>query len=217
MYQFRFKSLTLAIALAAFANNASADLYTPKAEVTNAQSTDRLQATVRFPTPVTGDLYVAALINQQLYFLADSGQKFTTEVLPFLQNQDFSADIPVLDISSNGIPVGNYPLYEVVTIPGADPLNFANWIGGPAGLSVITFNVVAPPPALDGKTLYQSSSCASSACHGSDPGRNQNGVLAGTLSGNIRNNINRNRGGMGFLSYLTDAELQAIANYLSTF
>ena len=64
------------------------------------------------------------------------------------------------------------------------------------------------PPALDGAALY-STSC--SGCHGaitairSMPVSNRNAT-------DFRRAIDANRGGMGFLSGLTDAELQAIAD-----
>jgi mono/diheme cytochrome c family protein len=67
--------------------------------------------------------------------------------------------------------------------------------------------VTPPPPAIDGAALY-ASNCAS--CHGaitairSMPASNRNAA-------DFRRAINANRGGMGFLSTLTDAQLQAIA------
>ncbi len=64
------------------------------------------------------------------------------------------------------------------------------------------------PPALDGAGLYLTYCMG---CHG--PGSNSN--VRGRSAAQIRNAINRNRGGMGSLSNLSDAELNAIATYIS--
>ncbi len=66
-----------------------------------------------------------------------------------------------------------------------------------------------------GRKLY--SNCSDSTCHGSNPARGQNGIFGGRSARNTRRNIDRNRGGMGFLSFLTDAELEDIAVYLQSF
>jgi hypothetical protein len=273
MSLFRFNPIMLALGLSALSGPLAAELYTPKAVVTN-DGRDTLLATVRFATPVNGDLYVAVMVDGQLLFFADNGLTFSPAVLPFQAGQNFSADVTVLNLNSNGIPAGQYPMYQVVTTPGSDPLNFQNWIGGPSALSVINFSIGLPvaihgdfdgngfadddanqdgfhdddlnkdgfhdddlnqdgyhdddlnfngiSDALEntgpnGQALYETETCASSACHGTNPARNQNGVLAGQNPNNIRNAINRNKGGMGFLNYLSDAELQAIADYLQTF
>ncbi len=274
MSLFRIKSIGLALGLSALSTSVSAELYTSKAVVANDASNDMIYAAVRFAEPVRGDLYVAVMIEGQLLFFADNGLIFSPEVRPFQAGQDFSTDITVLNLSAYGISAGMYPLFQVVTTPGSDPLNFQNWIGGPTGLSVINFNIGQPVTihgdfdgngfadddanldgfhdddlnkdgfhdddlnhdgyhdddlnfngisdalesnAAEGQALYEANSCASSSCHGANPASNQNGLLAGTLPSNIRHAINRNSGGMGFLSDMTDAELQAIADYLKTF
>ncbi len=70
---------------------------------------------------------------------------------------------------------------------------------------------------LDGPALYQQHSCASGACHGNDPKLNKNGVLRGVTVNEIRNAGFRNQESMGFVVSMTDAELQAVANYLKLF
>jgi mono/diheme cytochrome c family protein len=62
-----------------------------------------------------------------------------------------------------------------------------------------------PPPAIDGAALY-SAKC--SGCHGAIKPIFK---AAAKSAQNIQNAINSNRGGMGFLSSLTAAEVQAIA------
>lgn len=233
---------------------------------------------VRFATPVQGDLYLATPFNGQLFFFADNGKKFTPEVSAFIKNGDFSAERPVLQLSSKDIPPAEYSIYQVVTYAGKTPLDFNNWIGGVNGLSelklqinlpivsvfspipepvpVATAPVTAAPVPIatstpsnicpvskvkvadeqyekiekesevdecktpvstvtpDGKSLYQQY-CAT--CHGSKPEVNTNKVLRGKEVESIREAIKKNKGGMGFLVSLNDADLKAIAAYLKTF
>jgi hypothetical protein len=66
--------------------------------------------------------------------------------------------------------------------------------------------------AAKGRDLYQN--CSSSGCHGSDPQRGQNKISRATDPARTRSAINRNKGGMGYLNFLTDADLQAISNFV---
>ena len=72
-----------------------------------------------------------------------------------------------------------------------------------------------PPSTIvkQGRETYNIN-CSNSSCHGANPALNQNGIFAAKSAANIRNSINRNKGGMGFLSFLSNAELEDIANYL---
>ena len=310
MGSLNIKPLILALGISSLAPGAMAGLSTDKAVVDNTGQ-DRLTAVVKFQEPVSGDLYVATMINNELFFLAENGQ-LTPDLVPFRKNHDFSTDVTVLDINTNGIPAGQYPLYEVVTKADGDPLNFNDWIGGLGGLNVLNFSVGLSPaesgdlnndgfadddanhdgfhdddrnrdgyhdddqnldgyhdgdrdyngihdacetadndndgghdsdndhdgiscttttpttptspsststttPAVNtsaGKTLYDNN-C--SGCHSGNPAANINKVLNGKNPAAIRSAINANKGGMSFLSNLTDQELQAIADYLSTF
>jgi len=139
---FKIKAIVLAIGLSSLTTTAIADLHTSKAVLDNAGQ-DRIHAIVKFNNQVAGDLYVATLINGAFYFLAENGQ-LGTDVRPFRQNQLFSEDITALDFATTGIVPGRYPLYQVVTQPGSDPLNFTNWVGGLSGLSVINFTIGLP-------------------------------------------------------------------------
>jgi hypothetical protein len=71
-------------------------------------------------------LYIATEVNGELLFLVDEGNLFTTAIVPYCSNSHFSEDIDALNISGLGIAAGRYPLYQVVTQPGSDPLNFLN-------------------------------------------------------------------------------------------
>ncbi|WP_221898652.1 hypothetical protein [Bathymodiolus japonicus methanotrophic gill symbiont] len=60
------------------------------------------------------------------------------------ESQEYQGDLSLFDFSIDGVASGNYPIYQVVTQPGTDPLDFRNWIGGLAGLSVINFSIGLP-------------------------------------------------------------------------
>jgi Abnormal spindle-like microcephaly-assoc'd, ASPM-SPD-2-Hydin len=72
--------------------------------------------------------------------------------------------------------------------------------------------------AVAGKVLYETVppvACANSGCHGIDPSKNQNKISNGRSATAIRSAINGNAGGMGFLSGVTDLQLQDIAAYIA--
>ncbi|NOT84299.1 MAG: cytochrome c [Methylococcaceae bacterium] len=66
-----------------------------------------------------------------------------------------------------------------------------------------------------GKALYKSKGC--SGCHGINPKPNAYNILKGKDPLAVREAINKNKGSMGFLKGISDADLQAIAAYLKTF
>ncbi len=87
-------------------------------------------------------------------------------------------------------------------------------------------NITPPPPngtpvtpdqITAGRAIYEQN-CQNSGCHrhGDNPRQNMNGVLGARNPATARAAINRNTGGMGYLNnLLTDADLQAIADYLN--
>ena len=64
--------------------------------------------------------------------------------------------------------------------------------------------------AVGGK-LY-ADNCAT--CHGNNPRMGRDGIENAQSAEAIRQSINNNRGGMGFLNFLSDAELANIAAYI---
>ncbi|WP_174484235.1 c-type cytochrome [methanotrophic endosymbiont of Bathymodiolus puteoserpentis (Logatchev)] len=68
----------------------------------------------------------------------------------------------------------------------------------------------------EGKALYVSLGCAASSCHGATPLSGKNDIDRAINPAVTRNAIVHNKGGMGVLSRagITDAELQAIADYV---
>ncbi len=130
------------IGCSAITSIAVAGLSTERAVVND--PTQNIAASVQFSTPVKGDLYIATKVGEQYLFLNKAGQ-FTPERTPFSQATEYSGNIPLFNIPAKGSAPGRYPLYQVVTNPGSDPLDFNNWIGGLAGLSAINFTIGLPP------------------------------------------------------------------------
>lgn len=278
------KSTVIALGLSSLSAMACAELKTPRAVVNN-DGTERLIATINFSTPVVGDLYVATEVAGQLLFLVNGGREFIYDVAPLAVNQTHIGQTQLFDFSTAGIASGQYPLYQVVTESGTDPLDVANWVGGFSGLSVIHFNIGLPVEISgdldqdgfadddlnhdsfhdddldrdgfhdddldydgfhdgdldqngvddefeseqnsgdtgsgeepeegddddDDDDLYNTH-C--SGCHGFHPEQNINRILRASNPANILRAINANSGGMRFLSYLSDSDLEAIANYV---
>jgi hypothetical protein len=132
MITFNVKPLLIALSLSCISTHAWALLSSDKLVVDSVNG-DNITATVSFPYPVEGDLYLATVIGDQLYFLGQDGSLSTT-VMPFQENDRFNEDRVVLDMPSAGIVPGVYPLFQVVTPHGAEPLDPDNWIGGLSGL-----------------------------------------------------------------------------------
>lgn len=272
----KLKMVTMVIGFYTLTNIAVADLQTTRAVAND--PTQRIAATANFPTPMSGDLYLATQINNNFLFFTNDGQ-VTAEITPFTQGGDYSGQVALFDFPVAGILPGRYPLFQVVTHPGTNPLNFNNWIGGLTALSSINFTIGLPsaqsgdfdndgfsdddlnkdgfhdddldkngfhdddlnqdgfhdddlnqdglsdvintPEAIpepiintstEGQAIY--ASCASSACHGTNPTLNQNDILKGRDPNSTMKAIAENKGEMGFLSTVITADS---ANKISTY
>jgi len=144
MKNFRIKTIVMAIGLSTITQLAVAELNTDRAVIHSDDDTHRVAAHANFATSVSGDLYLATQVNGELLFFANGGQELTFEPVPFASNNEYSGQIPLFDFPAAGIAPGRYPVYQVVTQAGTDPLNFNNWVGGLGGLSVINFNISLP-------------------------------------------------------------------------
>ncbi len=135
--KFKIKPLLIALSLSCISANTWAQLSSDKLVVDSVNG-DSIIATVSYlDNPVEGDLYLATAYGGQLYFFGPDGELSTT-MKPFQENGSFSEPIEVLNKPSAGIYPGVYPLYQVVTPPGADPLDSNNWIGG---LNTLEFSI----------------------------------------------------------------------------
>ena len=140
MKLFKLNAVALAIGVSALSNMAVAEITTPRAVVGN-DGAESLIATANFSSAVEGDLYVAIVVGDTLLFLVDNGNKVTESVNPFAESQQYVGTIPLLDFSTEGVPAGRYPMYQVVTQAGTNPLDTTNWV---TDLSSINFMVGLP-------------------------------------------------------------------------
>jgi len=140
----KLKLVVLALGLGVFSQMATAAITSDKAIVKN-DGSERVTAKVSFPTPVSGDLYVATQVGGQFLFLTNGGSEFTTDVVPLESNSEYVGARDLFDFSGAGIAPGEYPLYQVVTQSGTSPLDFTNWVGGLSGLHAFNFSIGLGP------------------------------------------------------------------------
>lgn len=76
------------------------------------------------------------------------------------------------------------------------------------------FSVGGSGSALTTGSQLYAEHCA--ACHGTDPSGNRDGIRSASSAASTRRAINKNEGGMGYLSFLTDADLENIAVYVAS-
>ncbi|MDQ7089397.1 MAG: hypothetical protein Q9M50_01960 [Methylococcales bacterium] len=138
----QLKIMAIVIGCSAITNIAVADLQTERSVVND--PTLRISAKANFPASVSGDLYIATQINGNYLFLNDGG-KFVPEMIPFTQATEHSGQLLLFDFLAEGSTPGRYPLFQVITNPGTNPLNFNNWVGGLGGLSSLNFTIGLPP------------------------------------------------------------------------
>lgn len=143
MKRTKFLILAIILSLNVVSTIALADLRTDRAVVKN-DGSEEIVAVARFSDPVEGDLYIATQIDGELIFIVNEGIELSPTPVPFRANGIFTDDIVVLNASALGILPGRYPLFKVVTLPGTDPLDFRNWVGGLNGLSRINFSIGLP-------------------------------------------------------------------------
>ncbi|ALG68968.1 c-type cytochrome [Beggiatoa leptomitoformis] len=211
---FRKLLIALSISTVLYANIA----YSNGLTVANASlaQNDTLVLSAVFDTPVQGDLYLATLLpnTTSLLFITES-VGITTEAIPYRTNTLFSGNYSLLSIPVLGLTAGNYPLYELTVKTGTSPYDVNNWLEGIDGLHVTTVVVLSTSSSTTttttddiaaGKTLYVDN-CQS--CHGTR-------YSDASSASKTRRAINANDGGMKYLSFLTDAELTSIANYMTS-
>ncbi len=218
MVKINTKTLALLLTLSCGSFSAFAQLNAPKLDI-NVTNGDKAIITASFPSATKGDLYFAVDFGGQYLFFTEQGG-ISGSPVPFIANGSFSQAVTVLDMAVPAALQGTYTFYQVVANAGSNVFDITNWNGG---LSQITLTVSAPPAVVTpvsnvalGKSLYKSLTCSSSSCHGINPKLNKDRVLSGDTVVSLRSAIRKNPTDMGFLSTTSDADLQAIADYLSS-
>ena len=143
MKKVQFKISALLVSLSVVTNLVFAELSTDKAVILN-NGTHRVKVTANFSTPVTGDFYLATQVNNSLVFFTNEGKELSHVILPYTRNSEYFGEIILLDFPALLISSGRYPVYQVVTKSGSNPLHADNWVGGRSGLNVINLNIGLP-------------------------------------------------------------------------
>jgi len=236
------KSLPLALGLCLLSGSVlSSELSTPRTVI---RDNENINITARFPNGETGDLYLATVVNGKVFFITPHG--LTEKVEPKHKAQYFEGIYPLLDTPASALTPGVYPLYQVLTRTDGNPYNQADWIGTIAqmnftvkmpdevgrdynrdgfpdddvnhtgfhddkiktGNTATNTTTSTTGTSSTGQTLFNNN-CLS--CHGS-PGA----ISSAANASQTRNAIARNKGGMGTLQWMSDAELADIASYVQS-
>jgi len=132
-------TFSLLLATSTFASIADAGVLSANRSIFSSD-TGTIRPQITFNQAESGDLYLATRIEGNLYFILNNGNLSSTPV-PYLSNQEFNGIYELPQFNTAGMPPGQYPLYQVITYPGSDVMNFTNWIGGIGALNVINFSV----------------------------------------------------------------------------
>jgi mono/diheme cytochrome c family protein len=200
------------LGIAAVATSAFAQLSTNSSEVAAGQS---LTVTLNIPGNRAESGYFAIMFAGGIYFLDETGALSPYQpgvptprrLASGTQGQHtlFSMTIPA------GL-VGNADFYSAFGQSGVDVLATA----GALDMSSLQHVSVALKEAAsvvpDGRALY-AQNCAS--CHGVNPLYNAERILNGRDAGKTKQAIVQDKGGMGYLNFLTDTEHTAIAAWIS--
>jgi cytochrome c553 len=80
-----------------------------------------------FSSAVQGDLYLAVLVGQQLYFITPDRALVPTPT-PLVAQGVFEGARELVSFSNQGIAPAVYPLYMVVSRPNGDVMRSDNWV-----------------------------------------------------------------------------------------
>jgi mono/diheme cytochrome c family protein len=234
------KSLPLALGFCLLSGSViSSELNTPRTVI---RDNDNINVTARFPNGETGDLYLATVVNGKVMFITQNGLTERTE--PKHRSQYFEGHYPLLDTPASALTPGVYPLYQVLTRTDGNPYNQADWIGNIAQMNFTvkmpddvgrdynrdgfpdddlshtgfhdekiktgnsTTNTTSSTTGTSstGQSLFNNN-CSS--CHGSP-----SAISSAANANQTRDAITRNKGGMGTLQWMSNAELADIASYV---
>ncbi|AUI69290.1 leucine-rich repeat domain-containing protein [Beggiatoa leptomitoformis] len=169
----------------------------------------------------TVDIYLATLLpnGSELLFISPT-EGLTTQPSALVTGAIMGeeTDYHLLSIPILGLPSGLYPIYQIITEQGKAPLDTTNWLSGQFNLLFFAINtsessVTAFKHYLHGKKLYQDN-C--SGCH-HDETRNPQFLFEAAKSPRlIRKTFDDNVDNKSYLNFLSDADLQAIADYVTT-
>lgn len=190
---------------------AIADSFT--SNLTSVTPGQTLELTFQANQALNQDVYLATQLNGALLFVNEQGN-----VVPYQAGLPTPPRLKTPGAGSHKLlsftmPDGffqNLTLYQVAGNPGSDLLAGGNY--DPATLRTLNVSFTAKPAGATGRTLY-TDHCAS--CHGPNPADNLSGIRKGSDAQATVTAIARDKGGMGYLSTLSSAEISAIAQWIA--
>jgi mono/diheme cytochrome c family protein len=193
------------------AGSALAQLSANTGEATAGQA---LSITLNLPHSRTDSGYLALMFGGATYFLDENGT-----LVPYQpgvptprrlasgaagQHTLFALTVPA------GL-AGTADFYSAFGQSGVDVLAMAGALDM-SSLQHVSVTLKAAAATADGKALY-AQHCA--ACHGVNPSYNIDRILTGRDAAKTQLAIAQDKGGMGYLAFLTDAEQAAIAAWIA--
>lgn len=210
------KKLFAAITAASLAGVplALADSFT--ANLTTVTPGQTLELSYQADQALAQDIYLAAQFNGALLFVDGQGG-----VVPYQAGVPTPARLAAPGAGSHRLfsftmPEGFYTsltFYQVAGRPGSDLLAPGNFDAATLRTVAVAFTAKSQgADSGDGGKLY-AAACAS--CHSPAPGDNIAGIQAGVNPEKTLTAIQKNAGGMKYLSYLSNDEIAAIAKWIA--
>lgn len=205
----RWLSILLALGLA---GTSQADLISSiSADRTGANPGDQLSINIDLPDTAGNSVYLAAAVGGGLFFFDENGNPSAYQAGKPTPRRFASAGKGRQNALTMTVPDGvstDITFYSVLGKGGSDilgaPANIA-----PSSLSAVKLKLtnIAGGPAY-------AANCQS--CHEFDPYTNVHNIQAGKDAAVIKRAIASDKGGMGSLSYLKPAEIDAISFWIQS-
>lgn len=159
--------------------------------------------------------YCAIFFGGSIYFVTETGALSPYQPGVATPRRLASGTVGQHTLFSFAIPaglVGQADFYSAFGQSGVDVLSTAGALDMTSLQHVVVNLKAATAATANGKSLYVEH-CA--ACHGSNPAQNIDKILRGRDAAVTQQAIAQNKGGMSYLSSLTDAENAAIAAWIA--
>lgn len=208
----RLRAVGGVLAIAAATTSALAQLSASGSEVTAGQT---LSVTLNLPSARADSGYLALMYGGAIFFLDENGALSSYQAGAPTPRRLASGTRGQHTLFSMTIPaglVGQADFYSAFGQSGVDVLGTAGALDMSSLQHVGVTLKAAATAGADGKALY-AEHCAS--CHGVNPTQNMDKILAGRDAAKTKQAIVQDKGGMGYLSFLTDAEHAAIAAWIA--
>lgn len=205
-------AVTSAIAIGLAAALSMADSLT--ANRTVVQPGESLELTYTADKASTQNIYLAVMLDNSLLFMDENGG-----FSPYAPGAATPARLKSPAAGSHKVLAFTMPegffhevtVYQAAGKPGSDLLAPGNYDAASLRSLSLSFRQKTAAPSTDGRSLYMTH-C--SACHGTNPKTNTYNTMKGANPQATLDAIHKDSGGMGYLSTLGTAEINAIAAWI---